>query len=75
MNAVPKVPRPAFGELRAILHNCVVEGLASQNGVRGPVHGEFRAHLLGRFSWVESLSPARGRRLRNEFNRIRWPEF
>ncbi|MBG6216134.1 hypothetical protein IWX75_000571 [Arthrobacter sp. CAN_A6] len=72
VNSVPNVPRPVFDELKAILHNCVTDGPASQNGARGPVHPNFRAHLLGRISWVESLNPARGRRLRKEFDRIRW---
>lgn len=72
VNSVPNVPRPVFDELKAILHNCVADGPASQNGARGPAHRDFRAHLLGRISWVESLNPARGQRLREQFDRIRW---
>ncbi|MDQ3090250.1 MAG: hypothetical protein M3R46_01035 [Actinomycetota bacterium] len=33
---------------------------------------DFRAHLLGRIAWIESLHPARGARLRSQFTRIVW---
>jgi hypothetical protein len=44
-------------------------GPAAENRARVP---DFRAHLLGRISWVESLNPARGARLRAAFNGIDW---
>lgn len=31
-----------------------------------------RSHLLGRISWVGSLNPARGARLRSMFDEIDW---
>lgn len=63
------VPRDEFDRLKATIHNCVVHGPTEQN--RGGVE-DFREHLRGRISWVESLNPQRGARLREEFERIRW---
>ncbi|SMG29391.1 reverse transcriptase family protein [Agreia pratensis] len=63
------VDRPYFDELKAILHNCAAHGPRSQNRAG---HPDFRAHLLGRLAWVESVSPSRGERLRREFDRIDW---
>ncbi|NQX26457.1 RNA-directed DNA polymerase [Microbacteriaceae bacterium VKM Ac-2854] len=69
VNRVTNVTRTEFDALKATLHNCVVHGAASQN--RG-AHPDFRAHLLGRISWVAALNPARGAKLREEFDRIHW---
>ena len=55
--------------LTAMMRNCVVTGPASQNRAG---HPDFRAHLLGRISWVEQLNPQRGARLRARFADIRW---
>lgn len=63
------VSRADFDRLKATIHNCVVHGPHTQN--RRQVD-EFRAHLLGRISWVESLNSRRGERLREEFARIEW---
>ncbi|WP_176141229.1 reverse transcriptase family protein [Agreia bicolorata] len=63
------VDRLYFDELKAILHNCAVHGPHGQNRAQ---HADFRAHLLGRLAWVESVSPSRGVRLRREFDRIDW---
>jgi hypothetical protein len=35
-------------------------------------HPDFRAHLLGRISFVASIHPERGRRLQQQFQRIAW---
>jgi RNA-directed DNA polymerase len=56
-------------QLRAILHNCLRHGPASQNREG---HADFRAHLRGRIAWVASLDPAKGARLRAMFHRVRW---
>lgn len=63
------VSRADYDRLKATIHNCVVHGPRTQNHRQVE---EFRAHLLGRISWVESLNPQRGQRLRAEFLRIRW---
>jgi hypothetical protein len=44
-------------------------GPARQNRAQVP---DFRADLLGRIAWIESLHPARGARLRSRFARIEW---
>jgi len=61
--------RRDYDALKAILHNCTTSGPATQN--RGNVP-DFRAHLRGRIGWVESLNPARGQRLREQFEKISW---
>jgi RNA-directed DNA polymerase len=63
------VPRYEYDVLKAILHNSLVHGPASQN--REAV-ADFRAHLLGRLSWIESLNPERGEKLRRQFASIAW---
>jgi hypothetical protein len=51
------------------LHNCIKNGPEAENrsGLR-----DFRAHLDGRVSWVESVNPQRAERLRRMFEAIRW---
>ncbi|WP_247827113.1 reverse transcriptase family protein [Arthrobacter antioxidans] len=68
VNVRTNVARTDYDALRAILHNCRVHGPESQR--RG--QADLRAHLAGRISWVESLNPQRGRRLRDAFERISW---
>ena len=69
VNRRVNVPRPTFDRLKATLHNAAVHGPASQNRSG---HGDFRAHLAGRVSWVESVNPAKGARLRRIFEQIDW---
>ena len=64
-------PRHDYDVLKAILYNARVHGPASQN--RAEVR-DFRAHLLGRVSWIESLNPKRGEKLRRQFANIAWPD-
>lgn len=68
-NEHANVPRTDFDRLKATLHNCVRLGPQTQNRTG---HSRFRAHLDGRIGWVESLNPAKGRRLRTIFERIAW---
>lgn len=63
------VPREDYDELKAILHNAARRGPAGENRAGLP---DFRAHLLGRIAWIESLNPARGMMLRAQFDRVRW---
>jgi RNA-directed DNA polymerase len=63
------VPRAEVDRLRAILHNCVRSGPASQNR---DAHADFRAHLRGRVEWVAAVDPKKGERLRATFDQIRW---
>jgi RNA-directed DNA polymerase len=64
-------PRHEYDVLKAILHKSRVHGPASQNRAAVP---DFRAHLLGRVSWMESLNPKRGEKLRRQFASIAWPD-
>jgi hypothetical protein len=69
VNVRPNIRRTEYDRLRAILHNAAALGPASQNhnGV-----ADFKAHLRGRISWVESLNPARGDKLRELLAEIDW---
>jgi hypothetical protein len=69
VNERPNVPREEFDRLKATLHNCVRHGPDGQNR---DGHPDFRAHLLGRVARVESVNPAKGRRLRSSFDAIAW---
>jgi RNA-directed DNA polymerase len=65
------IVRVDFDRLKAILANCVRHGPHSQNREH---HPQFRAHLEGRVSFVESINPDKAKRLRELFDRIRWSE-
>lgn len=69
VNVRPNIRRTEYDRLKAILHNAAARGQASQNhdGVT-----DFEAHLRGRISWVESLNPARGGKLRELLAAIDW---
>ncbi|MDQ3609440.1 MAG: hypothetical protein M3459_11145 [Actinomycetota bacterium] len=69
VNERPNVARREYEEMKAILHNAARRGPSGEN--RAGV-SDFRAHLLGRIAWIESLHPARGAKLRSEFTRIVW---
>ncbi len=69
VNERPNAVRREYDLLKATLHNAARRGPAAEN--RAGV-ADFRAHLLGRISWVESLNPARGARLRAAFDAVDW---
>ncbi|HWD68616.1 MAG TPA: reverse transcriptase family protein [Solirubrobacteraceae bacterium] len=69
VNVRTNARRAEYDELRAILHNAARSGPASQN--RDGIE-DFRAHLLGRISWMEALNPGRGLRLRELYAVIDW---
>ena len=67
MNRHPNLPREDYDRLKATLHNCLRHGPQSQNRAGSP---DFRARLAGRLAYAESVNPARGRRLRELFDKI-----
>jgi hypothetical protein len=69
VNERPNLARADFDRLKAILHNCLRHGPESQNR---DGHADFRAYLAGRVAYAAWLNPARGRRLRELFDRISW---
>lgn len=69
-NQHPNISRAGFDILKATLINCVRLDPESQNR---DSHPHFRLHLEGRISFIQSINPARGRRLRAIFDQIRWP--
>lgn len=69
VNEHPNVPRVAYDRLRAVLHDAAVHGPAAANRSG---HPDFRAHLLGRITWVAAANPVRGEKLHAAFSAIRW---
>jgi hypothetical protein len=69
VNAKPSVPRDEVDRLRALLHNCRSHGPDSQNR---DGHADFRAHVLGRLSWVAAVDPRRGAALRAMADAVDW---
>jgi len=63
------VIRTDFDQLKATLTNCVRLGPESQNRSALPY---FRLHLEGRVGFVETINPAKGKRLRTICEKIRW---
>jgi hypothetical protein len=63
------VRRDDFDRLKATLTNCIRHGPHSQDR-DGP--GDFRRHLEGRITFVESINRAKGQRLRRLFDQIAW---
>ena len=63
------VSRADYDRLKATLTNCLRHGAQNQNRTR---HADYRAHLLGKVSFVEMIHPARGLRLRELFEQIAW---
>lgn len=69
VNRFPNVPRAEYDRLKAMLHNCIVQGVDEQNREGLP---DFRAHLSGKVSYVASVNPSRGTRLKKLLEQIDW---
>lgn len=69
VNQKLNIRRRQYDRLKAVLHNCVRHGPASQN--RGQ-HPRFADHLRGRIAYVSQLNAARGEKLLAIYNRIDW---
>ncbi len=69
VNVHPNLRRTEYDRLKAILHNAAADGPASQDHAG---FSDFEAHLRGRISWVESLNPTHGRKLREKLEEIDW---
>jgi hypothetical protein len=63
------VARTEFDLLKATLTNCVRHTPATQNREH---HPHFREHLAGRISFLESIHPEKGKRLRALFDQVQW---
>lgn len=69
LNRHPNMPRRAYDNLRAILHNCQTHGPETQNLSNRP---NFRDHLQGRIAYWLTICPNRGAKLRAMYQRIKW---
>jgi len=69
VNEKTNISRKEFDRLKATLYNCVKTGPDAQN--RND-HPDFQAHLRGRIAYVQQLNPARGAKLLDLYQQIRW---
>lgn len=69
VNQHPNLPRPEFDRLKAILHQCVTKGPASQNREAKP---HWREYLHGRVAWAAQLNPAKAQRLKRLLDQVDW---
>ena len=69
VNQHPNLPRPEFDRLKAILHQCVLNGPAAQNREG---RQRWRDYLQGRVAWATQLNPGKGQRLKRLLDRIDW---
>ena len=69
VNQHPNLPRMEFDQLKAILHQCVVQGPAAQNREGRP---HWREYLYGRVAWAAQLNPAKAQRLKRLLDQIDW---
>jgi RNA-directed DNA polymerase len=69
VNERMNVDRRDLDRLRAVLHDAAAHGPVAAN--RAGV-ADFRAHLLGRISWVAQANPSAAARLMSSFERIAW---
>lgn len=69
VNQRTNVARTEYDQVKAVLHEARQRGPAAANRTGQP---DFRAHLLGRISWIASTNPDRGARLRASFEAVDW---
>lgn len=69
VNRHPNLPRSEFDRLKAILHQCVMNGPSSQNREAKP---HWREHLHGRVAWAAQLNPTKAHRLKRLLDQIDW---
>jgi RNA-directed DNA polymerase len=69
VNTGANIPRVDFDRLKACLYQCVHQGPTSQNT---DSLADFKAHLLGRISWVRQLNPHKAAKLMRLFEQINW---
>ena len=68
LNKHHNMPRKDYQQLKAILHNCLTKGVASQ--ARG--HSNYYAFLKGKISHLVALNPAKAEKLQKMFVQIDW---
>jgi RNA-directed DNA polymerase len=67
VNEKLNIDRRYYDRLKAILSNCIRDGIESQNLYDQP---NFKAHLFGRIQYVKSLNKVKGDKLALLFDRI-----
>ncbi|GAA6137094.1 hypothetical protein NBRC116583_08410 [Arenicella sp. 4NH20-0111] len=67
VNEGPNIDRRYYDRLKAILTNCIRHGVEAQNVEN---HRDFRAYLLGRITFVETLNKNKGLKLLGLYRQI-----
>lgn len=67
INQKPNIDRRAYDQLKAILTNCLRNGIEAENH---DSHPEFHAVLRGKIEWVRQSNVARGEKLWSIFRQI-----
>ncbi|MBI5360473.1 MAG: RNA-directed DNA polymerase [Planctomycetes bacterium] len=70
VNEKVNIPREKMRLWRAIIHNCRIKGLESQNRDK---HKHFAAHLKGLVSFAAQVAPAKSERMREELSQVTKP--
>ncbi|MCF6228504.1 MAG: reverse transcriptase family protein [Planctomycetes bacterium] len=69
VNEKTNLPRREFDKIKAIIHNCIKHGPATQNHAQ---HENFKEHLRGRVAHAQHIGPERGQKLKAMFDSIVW---
>jgi RNA-directed DNA polymerase len=69
VNSWPAVPREEYDNLRALLHNCIIAGVAEQN--RND-HNDFRAHVYERIARIGETNETRRAKLLSMASQVNW---
>lgn len=69
VNSRVNVDREEFDRVKALLHNCLLRGVSTQNHDQRP---DFAQHVLGRIGHIKHLNPVRGEKLLEMFRRVDW---
>lgn len=68
VNEKINIPRSYYKKIRAIIHNCKVHGIESQNRENVP---NFKAQLYGHAYYIYGITPALGKRLFSQLNNLK----
>ena len=69
VNSRVNVDRDEYDRVKALLHNCLLRGVSTQNHDQRP---DFPQHVLGRIGHIKHLNPVRGEKLLEMFRRVDW---
>ena len=69
VNTRTNIDRDDYDRLKALLHNCILRGVSTQNHEH---RQDFAQHVLGRIGHIKHLNPVRGEKLLEMYRRVDW---